>query len=182
MTPEKAHFEKMNTEQIADWVIKQVKESYELKVKHDEPSSVVGMERYIILNAIDRLWQEHLFAMDSLREAVYLRAYGQKDPLVEYKTEAYDIFVDLMSRIKNEVVSNLFRSSSNLMAFEQFLSNLPQNLISQDDPLGDPAFESPSPRELAGVTATRDDDKIGRNDPCPCGSGRKFKSCCGRNA
>ncbi len=182
ITPDKAHFEKMETGEIASWVVEKVKESYGLKIKHEEPTAVIGLERYIILNAIDRLWQEHLFAMDSLREAVYLRAYGQKDPLVEYKTEAYDIFVDLMARIKNEVLGNLFRSTSNLQAFEQFLTSLPQNLLHQEDPMGEPFSDSPSPRELAGVTARREEEKIGRNDPCPCGSGRKYKSCCGRQA
>ena len=66
--------------------------------------------------------------MDGLREGIYLRSYGQKDPLVEYKTEAYDMFSQLMSSIKNEVLSNLFRSTTNLMAFEQFLSSLPFNV------------------------------------------------------
>ena len=83
------------------------------------------MERYIVLNAIDRLWQEHLYAMDALREAVCLRAYGQKDPLIEYKNEAYEMFVELMGNIKNEVLNNLFRSTSNLMAFEKFLAKPP---------------------------------------------------------
>ena len=81
-----------------------------------------------MLNAIDRLWQEHLYAMDGLREGIYLRSYGQKDPLVEYKAEAYDMFSQLMASIKNEVLSNLFRSTTNLMAFEQFLSSLPFNI------------------------------------------------------
>ena len=82
-----------------------------------------------MLNAIDRLWQEHLYAMDSLREADYLRAYGQKDPLVEYKTEAYEMFVELMANIKDEVLHDLFRSTSNLLAFEQFLSRPAQCLL-----------------------------------------------------
>jgi preprotein translocase subunit SecA len=89
---------------------------------------VKSLERYIILNAIDRLWQEHLYAMDALREGVYLRGYAQKDPLIEYKTEAYDMFVELMANIKNEVLNNLFRSTSNLQAFENFLATLPQFL------------------------------------------------------
>ena len=67
--------------------------------------------------------------MDALREGVYLRAYGQKDPLIEYKTEAYDMFVELMANIKNEVLHNLFRSTSNLQAFENFLATLPQFLL-----------------------------------------------------
>ena len=147
-----------------------------------------SLERYIILNAIDRLWQEHLYAMDSLREAVYLRAYGQKDPLVEYKTEAYDMFVELMGNIRNEVLNNLFRSTSNLLAFEQFLASLPQFLLKQDNP-------SPAEDGSAGIriepppgsadledSLRRELPKVGRNDPCPCGSGKKHKNCCGHGA
>src|SRR5258708_12302612 len=72
--------------------------------------------------------------MDALREGVYLRGYAQKDPLIEYKTEAYDMFVELMANIKNEVLHNLFRSTSNLQAFENFLASLPQFLLREDAP------------------------------------------------
>ena len=121
--------------------------------------------------------------MDSLREAVYLRAYGQKDPLIEYKNEAYEMFTELMGNIKGEILHNLFRSTSNLMAFEQFLANLPRHEIaphsdgdrSQEvtDAATEPPLTLPMQREMP---------KVGRNDPCPCGSGRKFKACCGRTA
>ena len=87
-----------------------IKDTYERKSSHEEPTAVKSLERYIILNAIDRLWQEHLYAMDALREGVYLRGYAQKDPLIGSKTEAYDMFVELMANIKNEVLNNLFRS------------------------------------------------------------------------
>ena len=104
------------------------------EVPHEEPTAVKSLERYIILNAIDRLWQEHLYAMDALREAVYLRAYGQKDPLVEYKNEAYEMFVELMGNIKDEILHNLFRSTSNLQAFENFLASLPQFMLREHAP------------------------------------------------
>src|SRR5260370_6902627 len=93
------------------------------------PPAVKSLERYIILNAIDRLWQEHLYAMDALREGVYLRSYAQKDPLIEYKTEAYDMFVELMANINNKVLNNLFPSTSNLQPYENFLPPLPQLLL-----------------------------------------------------
>ena len=93
-----------------------------------------GLERFVILNAVDRLWQEHLYAMDGLREAVYLRAFAQKDPLVEYKNEAFAMFGELMDNIKLEVLNNLFRSTTNLQAFETLLRSLPQNLIQADIP------------------------------------------------
>jgi len=159
---------------------------------------VKSLERYIILNAIDRLWQEHLYAMDALREGVYLRGYAQKDPLIEYKTEAYDMFVELMANIKNEVLHNLFRSTSNLQAFENFLASLPQFLLREHAPTSTTANAPARERQpaMAGVGGNGGGDgevvldlpvrrampKVGRNEPCPCGSGRKYKNCCGRVA
>ena len=125
LTKEKAQFETRSPDENAQFLITKIKESYERKSSHEEPTAVKSLERYIILNAIDRLWQEHLYAMDALREGVYLRGYAQKDPLIEYKTEAYEMFVDLMANIKNEVLNNLFRSTSNLQAFEKFLIHAP---------------------------------------------------------
>ena len=161
-----------------------------------------SLERYIILNAIDRLWQEHLYAMDALREGVYLRGYAQKDPLIEYKTEAYDMFVELMANIKNEVLHNLFRSTSNLQAFENFLSTLPQFLMRdmrrlrrRPTPMRAPPAQSVAMAAVGGngngdgarevkldLPVRRAMPKVGRNEPCPCGSGKKYKNCCGRIA
>ena len=129
--------------------------------------------------------------MDALREAVYLRAYGQKDPLVEYKTEAYEMFIELMGNIKNEVLHNLFRSTSNLLAFEHFLANLPQNLQRPEAALStgptpgslrSHSLSSGTENEALELPLKRELPKVGRNDPCPCGSGKKFKNCCGRMA
>jgi preprotein translocase subunit SecA len=190
-------------EENEKFVVEKIKKSYEQKIKLEESEAVAGLERYILLNAIDRLWQEHLYAMDGLREGIYLRSYGQKDPLIEYKTEAYEMFTQLMASIKNEVLSNLFRSTTNLMAFEQFLSTLPVGL--NNLPGIGPMPGSPSPRpmprreQMAGnrempdqngnnelelvIPATRQKTvSVGRNEPCPCGSGKKYKNCHGRVA
>src|SRR5215472_8997540 len=137
--------------------------------------------------------------MDSLREGVYLRGYAQKDPLVEYKTEAYDMFVELMANIKNEVLHNLFRSTSNLQAFENFLASLPQFLLREQGPTSTEATGAREAGVRTNVPASdghalapengeyavdlpvrRTLPKVGRNEPCPCGSGKKFKNCCGR--
>ncbi len=187
LTMEEAGFDRKSADEVTAYLIDKVKKSYELKCRHEDTEAVRHLERYIILNAIDRLWQEHLYAMDSLREAVYLRAYGQKDPLVEYKTEAYEMFTELMGNIKNEILHNLFRSTSNLMAFEEFLSNLPTSLVSPDESsisgsepeTSGPGIAQESNQEAAPLPAQGEAPPIGRNDPCPCGSGRKFKSCCG---
>ncbi len=177
--------------EMVEFVTEKVRSAYALKCAHETPESLQSMERYILLNAIDRLWQEHLYAMDALREGVYLRAYGQKDPLVEFKSEAFEMFTALMGTIKNEVLHNLFRSTSNLMAFEQFLSSLPQ-LLTGPDEMGEATHTQVPASGEARIDATGLDDvfarmspeapKVGRNDPCPCGSGRKFKACCGGSA
>jgi preprotein translocase subunit SecA len=202
LTRASAQFDTRSTEENAQYLVNRIKQSYQQKVSHEESEAVIGLERYIILNAIDRLWQEHLYAMDGLREGIYLRSYGQKDPLVEYKAEAYDMFAQLMTSIKNEVLSNLFRSTTNLMAFEQFLSALPFNIAQRPEspqPARTPtvpaphreAFPAPSAADNEGngeemqlviPSVRRESPKVGRNDPCPCGSGKKYKNCCGRTA
>ncbi len=188
---DKASIEGKTEEEVAAHLCERVKKAYELKSQHEVPEQLKSLERYITLGAIDRLWQEHLYGMDGLREGVYLRAYGQKDPLIEYKQEAYKMFKVLMGGMKDEVLHNLFRSTSNIMAFEEFLSNLPQFLSAPDEssiPAGTGTV-APQPEE-AGAEAEphlnlpvrREIPKVGRNEPCPCGSGRKFKDCCGKKA
>ena len=201
LTKERAQFETRSVEENTKFLIEKIKDAYERKSSHEEPTAVKSLERYIILNAIDRLWQEHLYAMDALREGVYLRAYAQKDPLVEYKAEAYEMFTELMFNIKNEVLHNLFRSTSNLQAFENFLATLPQFLMREHAPTsptgGSDRVREPQPvGAIAGVEGNGDGagevkldlpirramPKVGRNEPCPCGSGKKYKNCCGRTA
>ena len=153
------------------------------------------MERYTILTAIDKLWQEHLYEMDSLRYSIGLRAHGQRDPLIEYKAEAFKIFDELMVNIKTEICHNIFRSASSLLAFENFLRNVPQQTLHQtSSAFGGGATStatSPPQSKASDVVSeavaaaekakpVRTGPKVGRNDPCPCGSGKKFKQCCGK--
>jgi len=190
LTREKAAFGSKSVQESGEFLTKTILDAYERKAALEHPDALRGLERYIILNAVDRLWQEHLYAMDGLREAVYLRAFGQKDPLVEYKNEGYAMFVELMENIKSEILTNLFRSTTNLQAFEQLLASLPQNLLRNDPaamarPASAPSDELPDelpPAPRIELPIKRELPKVGRNDPCPCGSGKKFKSCCGRNA
>ena len=150
------------------------------------------MERYIILSAIDRLWQEHLYEMDSLRYSIGLRAHGQRDPLIEYKAEAFKIFEELMVNIKTEICHNIFRSASSMMAFENFLRNAPQETRHESSgTFGEPPKPAQGkPSDVVSEAAEqltkekpkprRAGPKVGRNDPCPCGSGKKYKRCCGK--
>src|SRR4029077_13682200 len=206
LTKDKAEFESRNAEENTQFLIEKIKNAYERKSSHEEPTAVKSLERYIILNAIDRLWQEHLYAMDALREGVYLRGDAQKDPLIEYKTEAFDMFVELMANIKYEVLHNLFRSTSNLQAFENFLATLPQFLLRETARGGGwegaatgtakrpasvrtntpttaaRALEPENGEYAIDLPVRRGGPKVGRNEPCPCGSGKKYKNCCGRVA
>ena len=153
-------------------------------------------ERRMVLAAIDKQWQAHLYNMDALREGVYLRAQGQKDPLVEYKNEAYNLFVELMGSIEQEAFHNLFRSAAAIEAFIKQLQNVPHQLQSAEGELteanigrstGASASLAPSPEgasiklNLPKRKPSFDIASSGRNAPCPCGSGKKFKQCCGQS-
>jgi len=186
--------------ELRDVILEKVKRAYEAKAANENPDALKAIERLIVLNALDRLWQEHLYNMDQLRDGIGLRAYGQKDPLVEYKTEAFAMFDEMQDNVKNEIANNVFRSASSLAAFENFLRALPTQLSGPDLDSGSALGQTPrppgakSPGAAAGkdiveeaiekTTAPirRDVPKVGRNEPCPCGSGKKYKNCCGRNA
>ena len=166
-----------------------VREAYDLKISFENPVALVQIERYTILSAIDRLWQEHLYGMDSLRNSIHLRQYGQRDPLLEYKAEAFKVFEELMLNIKSEICGNIFRSASSLLAFEQFLQNLPKRTSHQSASAFDSAdgdkqagseVVSEANEAIAKAKPIRTGPKVGRNDPCPCGSGKKYKNCCGK--
>jgi preprotein translocase subunit SecA len=166
-----------------------VREAYDLKISFENPVALVQIERYTILSAIDRLWHEHLYGMDSLRNSIHLRQYGQRDPLLEYKAEAFKVFEELMLNIKSEICGNIFRSASSLLAFEQFLQNLPQRAShasasafqegSAETQKGSDVV-SEANEAAAKAKPIRTGPKVGRNDPCTCGSGKKYKNCCGK--
>ncbi len=181
---------------VCNFISDSIRKAYELKISFEEPDKLATVERFTILNAIDRLWQEHLYEMDSLRHSIGLRAHGQRDPLIEYKAEAFKIFDELMVNIKSEICHNIFRSASSLMAFENFLRNVPQQTLHQAaSAFGGATAGSSSPSasqqkasdvvsEAAAAVEkakpVRTGPKVGRNDPCPCGSGKKYKQCCGK--
>jgi preprotein translocase subunit SecA len=194
-------FEGLSAAQLAVCraIIKLVRDAYELKIQYEQPEALLVVERFTILSAIDRRWQEHLYSMDSLRNSIGLRAYGQRDPLIEYKAEAYKMFDELMVDIKTEICHNIFRSASSMMAFENFLRNLPQQTVHESasafgatstssssssagaaPPRKESDIVSEANEAVAKAKPVRMGPKVGRNDPCPCGSGKKYKQCCGR--
>jgi preprotein translocase subunit SecA len=181
-------------ETISTMIVEKVRYAYESGVSGLPLEVMDQAERHMILNAIDRQWQEHLNDMDELREGVYLRAQGQKDPLVEYKNEACDLFVILMDAIKQESLQNLFRSSSSLEAFLAQLHRQSQVSAHDEDThvrdkaersgIPDAAVQSATGKTLKLNLPERKtvshSDVPGRNSPCTCGSGKKYKQCCGR--
>jgi preprotein translocase subunit SecA len=179
-----------------NFITEAVRRAYELKVSFEQPEALQAVERYTILTAIDKLWQEHLYEMDSLRYSIGLRAHGQRDPLIEYKAEAFTMFDKLMVEVKTGICHNIFRSASSLMAFENFLRSAPQQTLHQDtSAFGGTTSAAAGPAQAKGKASdvvseaaqqlekakpVRTGPKVGRNDPCPCGSGKKYKQCCGR--
>lgn len=128
-----AQLKGLNAEAAAERIVSHVRQMYEKKVANERTDYVDQMERSLMLQAIDKMWQRHINDMDALREGVRLRAQGQRDPLVEYKREAYGLFETLMQDIHHEMVKRLFRSTTNLSAFEEFLASLPATPTQSDD-------------------------------------------------
>jgi preprotein translocase subunit SecA len=179
-------------EDISNTLIARVKEAYGHRVDALPPEILDQEERRMMLAAIDRQWQAHLYNMDALREGVHLRAQGQKDPLVEYKVEAYELFKTLMSNIEQEALQNLFRSAGNLEAILRQLHGMPQQLHGGEEPgaRGPALFQESDNGEIKINLPKRrppsfnigGSSEPNRNAPCPCGSGKKFKQCCGKEA
>ena len=150
----------LNASELCQRLVVHTHETYDELVSGLPAEFVEQEERRMMLMAVDRHWQEHLAAMDELREGVYLRAQGQKDPLVEFKNEAYELFASLMGSIKEEAVRNVFRAAIGIRKF-----------LTQPEP-------SQPVHPALSLPMSRSATTQGRNDPCACGSGRKFKHCC----
>ncbi len=164
----------------------------------EDPAFIAYIERQIILNAHDTLWQRHLDDMDYMRNYIRLHSYAQRDPLVEYKKEAFTMFQELVARIDEEVASSLFRSAQRVIDRRNSIMKQHEREVTQHEVFGQ--FENDSeqapvevyvgpdgelievPREQAKLEPYRNiGPQVGRNEPCPCGSGKKYKKCCGRS-
>ena len=185
-----------NPEAAADMVMARVEAAYEAKCASEDQAVLPHMERAVFLQVIDREWQDYLRAMDDLRTGVNLRAYGQRDPLIEYKKEAFEMFESLMGAIKSKVSTSLFRcaTASRIQATLRRMPQMRTNAAEFDGDEGEQAPQAPKPRTMGDVFAElmkaapapalgdggHPAHTVGRNDPCPCGSGKKFKKCCGQ--
>jgi preprotein translocase subunit SecA len=193
---------------LRDRVVQAVEGAYQAKVEHVGAPVMRHLEKAVMLQELDRHWREHLAAMDYLRQGIHLRAYAQKNPKQEYKREAFELFNTLLERIKHDTISLLSRlqvrteaeieeqqrERERQMARQLQLQHAaPQSAIAADaEPIGPEeaaaagAGPQPTgPEALGGprfqpvAPQVRDSRKVGRNEPCPCGSGKKYKHCHG---
>ena len=162
--------------ELVEALIEKLKQRYDEKEKLFGADLMRWLERRIVLDRVDTQWKDHLLTLDHLKEGIGLRGYGQKDPLVEFKKEAFTLFEDMMGRIDSETIRYLFlvqptRPEDQAREIERRQRRQQQELQYQS---GAAQAETPKP--------IRTGTKIGRNDPCPCGSGKKYKKCCGKAA
>jgi len=203
--------ETLNRQELGDTIFDKLKARYDAKEKLIGPDAMRYHERMIMLSVLDQQWKDHLLNMDHLKEGIGLRGYGQKDPLVEYKRESFDMFEAMMQRFQEDTTRYLYlmqiisRGDSGAPGNPQDQAVIthggadgngnhpPRNVSTSVDDLEE-AFQRRKRRELeqarmAGAgdrqpvqQVVRSGAKVGRNDPCPCGSGKKYKKCCGTHA
>lgn len=162
-----ASLENMSRDDVRDTLIEKAQAAYEKKEEELGSETMRELERFIMLKVVDQKWMDHIDAMDQLREGIGLRAYGQRDPVIEYKIEGYDMFQEMIKNIQEDTLRYLFRVQ--VKAAPQMQQRAYNVSYSHGG-----SEEKRQP--------IRKEKKIGRNDPCPCGSGKKYKKCCGRNA
>jgi preprotein translocase subunit SecA len=180
-----------NKDKVREFLMKVIEGVYNARERELKKEVMRQIEKFAYLGSIDRLWIDHIDHIDGLREGVRLRAYGQRDPLVEFKNEAYDLFEGLIDRIDEELARRIFRIGVARAAPEIPLAQARTNIDTTDRTGlmqtstpelgaegGPPAFAPTGTKAMVGKKATRGQrKKIGRNDPCPCGSGKKYKKC-----
>ncbi|HHV34362.1 MAG TPA: preprotein translocase subunit SecA [Syntrophomonadaceae bacterium] len=150
-------------EEIQEWLIDEALAHWQAREEELGTETMRDLERFILLRVVDSKWMDHLDAMDQLRTGIGLRAYGQKDPLVEYKFEAYNMFQQMIDAIQEDVVRYLYKVRLVPQEHERRVRQIAENR--GEEPQRTPVRVGP---------------KVGRNEPCPCGSGKKYKRCCGR--
>ncbi|MCJ7508604.1 MAG: SEC-C domain-containing protein, partial [candidate division Zixibacteria bacterium] len=172
---------KLKQDDLKENLTKMALQIYEHKEKLFGEELMRQLERYAMLRVIDDKWKEHLYEMDQLKTGIGLRAYGQKDPLIEYKKEAFAMFSQMIETIDQEVVELIFKlqvadqSTKARREEKEEIKTIHQSVSGMDYALAQPEGEETTKVK----TVRREKAKVGRNDPCPCGSGKKYKKCCG---
>ncbi|HSS22750.1 MAG TPA: preprotein translocase subunit SecA [Pyrinomonadaceae bacterium] len=171
----------MTSPEVTDAIWEKLKVKYADKEKHVGPEAMRTYERIIMLNIIDAQWKDHLLSLDHLKQGIGLVGYGQKDPLVEYKKQSFDLFQEMLDRIDTSTIRSLF----NLQVVAE---EPPEALQQRRMPRRTTSMTFTGPNQGAAAageeagkvkTVVRDQPKVGRNEPCPCGSGKKYKKCHG---
>jgi preprotein translocase subunit SecA len=179
---------------LRDKICELIEAEYEAKVEAVGAQVMRGLEKAVMLQQLDSHWKEHIGALDYLRQGIHLRGYAQKNPKQEYKREAFEMFSDLLDRVKHETIAILskvqIRRPEDAAAVD-VRANAPSSLSFQHaaapslvapppGPAADAAGAQPPPRADPVAPYVRGQPKVGRNQPCPCGSGKKFKQCHGQ--
>jgi preprotein translocase subunit SecA len=163
----------LNKTKLKEILLNIAEEKYEQRKQELTEEVFFELQRLVLLHMLDTAWREHLYELDHLRRSVGLRAYGQKDPLIEYKKESYNLFLKMQARIREQTVEYIFKLRPLVYSQKQTLrsqSTEQQNVVTKSTPSS--VIVGQKPQKIG---------KIGRNDPCPCGSGKKYKKCCGKN-
>ena len=173
--------EDYNADDLTEALIARTKDAYVKKETEIGADPMRHLERMILLDVVDSKWKDHLRSMDNLREGIGLRAYGQKDPLVEYKREAYEAFQSMIQVIKEDSLSFIFRvqaAPSDRLAEPVEKKQAPLQFI---HPKAQSAIQTTQQTLPKAVPLSSEgEERVGRNDACPCGSGKKFKKCHGQ--
>jgi len=175
----------IEAEDVVEHVLVAAKAAYDGKVELSGRESFAGFERSVMLYSLDSHWREHLAALDHLRQGIHLRGYAQKDPKQEYRREAFELYGELLDVIKNDVVKSIMavkiRTADELDAASESINedmNQVKDVQYQHADVSTDSVEGEQPAERT-TAPVRSGPKVGRNDPCPCGSGKKYKACCG---
>ncbi|MDR0595699.1 MAG: preprotein translocase subunit SecA [Puniceicoccales bacterium] len=174
---EESDLEGLATDAAISFIEEKIKAAYALKEETEDPESIRTLECFTVLRSIDRRWQDHLTEMDQLRNSVGLRGYGQRDPLNEYKNEAFSCFETTLKAIRSDVCFQIFRLSSNKGAFHRMVEKIANNFTLSGAGAEQSNKTNYVPKVSVSIKAA---NNVGRNELCPCGSGKKYKKCCGR--
>jgi preprotein translocase subunit SecA len=166
--------DELGIDELRETLWKTLEERYAEKESRHPEEVIRGFERAIMLNSVDMAWKDHLLALDHLKEGISLRGYGQRDPLQEYKKESFELFEMMRERVENDIIQKLFR-------YEPITEEAMLEQRARQQRVA-PKIELSAPPKVEGQRpqpAVNREAKVGRNDPCPCGSGKKYKKCHG---
>jgi preprotein translocase subunit SecA len=178
-------WETISLPDLEDLLVSGAREHYASRVEQFGEENFARLERFLLLDTVDRQWKDHLLALDHLREGIGLRAYGQRNPLVEYKRESYALFEDMWERIEDHVVKFLYHAEPvdqmehRRQGVATTMSHPEAQALQASHDQQEQAANTPVGQATGPATVRRKQPKVGRNDPCPCGSGKKYKKCHG---